>query len=53
MYICDNDHEEIVHDLTVNYRPDCPLCTAHEEIESLNGQMEELEDRVDALEADE
>ena len=59
MWICDNDHEEIVHDLTANYRPDCPLCTAREEIASLNEQMKELEverddlmDRVDALETD-
>ena len=51
MYICENDHEEIVHDLTANYRPDCPLCTANEEIASLNEQMITLErERDDALE---
>jgi len=53
MYICEDNHEEIVHDLTVYHRPNCPLCEANERIEKLECERDDLKDQVDALEADE
>jgi len=45
MYVCENEHEEIVYD----GRGKCPLCTATDDIQELKNKIENLEDQIEKL----
>jgi hypothetical protein len=46
MYLCNEGHEEIVHD---NYK-DCPLCKALDELSKAQDEISELNDEIKSWE---